>query len=457
MKNVYFICLLLLFSIVIKAQNELGFEFDYARFNYDSTSVYLEFYYKLNSRFITTVPTSNDSLIETIVHIEIKNSETNSFFIDKDWKIQNIIHANQKDSLINSSTGVLGFVVPEGNYLLKVIARDSKNPSFTKSISETITIKPYSPSKYSISDIQLAQNIKKDDADSTSIFYKNTMEIFPNPTILYTFKLPVLFYYSELYNLKLGNKDSTFSLQKLLYNNDGKVMYQNTKTIMQATSPVVEYGVINLSKYPTDSYLLKLSLIDPVTNHAYYSEKRFYLYNPNVVNNTKSDNVNSDVIGSEYHVFNVDECDKMFSEAKYIATRDEINQYKKLNSLKAKQEFLYHFWKGRDPNPETPQNEFSQEYMKRVEEANAKFSRLKKEGYLTDRGRVLLLYGTPDQKDYFPNDHDKKPYEIWFYNSIEGGVTFVFADFSGFGNYEQVHSTKQGEVQDENWQSRVSQ
>ncbi|MHB9040029.1 MAG: GWxTD domain-containing protein, partial [Melioribacteraceae bacterium] len=113
-------------------------------------------------------------------------------------------------------------------------------------------------------------------------------------------------------------------------------------------------------------------------------------------------------------------------------------------------------WKIRDGNPATPQNEFKEEYEKRVTFANKNFTRMNKEGYLTDRGRVVLLYGEPDQRDYYPSESNLKPYEVWFYNQIEGGVSFYFGDVTGFGNYELLHSTKRDELHDENWMRRIS-
>jgi GWxTD domain-containing protein len=129
---------------------------------------------------------------------------------------------------------------------------------------------------------------------------------------------------------------------------------------------------------------------------------------------------------------------------------------KSLDSLKAKREFLYDFWRNRDADPSTPQNEYKEEYMKRVAYANKNFTSMLREGFLTDRGRVTLLYGEPDQRDFYPSDSEVKPYEIWFYNEIEGGISFIFGDVTGFGNYELLHSTKRGEVKDENWMRRIS-
>jgi len=54
-----------------------------------------------------------------------------------------------------------------------------------------------------ISDISARCKIITDGADQNSIFYKNTLEVIPNPTRLYSNNSPVLFYYAELYNLYL--------------------------------------------------------------------------------------------------------------------------------------------------------------------------------------------------------------------------------------------------------------
>ncbi|MDZ7765279.1 MAG: GWxTD domain-containing protein [Melioribacteraceae bacterium] len=77
-------------------------------------------------------------------------------------------------------------------------------------------------------------------------------------------------------------------------------------------------------------------------------------------------------------------------------------------------------------------------------------------GYKSDMGRIYLSYGDPDRIERFPNESNLKPYEIWHYDNIEGGVLFIFGDLSGFSEYELLHSTKRGEMYDENWRRRIS-
>lgn len=456
MRNFLYLIGLVFIAASMRAQNELGFEFDYARFKYDSSSVYIEFYYDLNTNGMSIKKTDNVLLSEAIVHIEMKNIDTDTFFIYKDWKISTVIDEKANEQQSKNYTGVLGFVIPQGNYSLLIKAYDSGNPSFSKTIREKVLIVPFKDEKYSISDVQLASNIKKDGADPNSIFYKNTLEVIPNPSMVCTDRLPILFYYAELYNLKLDDPNTDFKLHKILFNSVGTKLYEQTKVIKQSENSFVEIGMINLSKYPTDSYNLVLSLVDSKTNQAYVSTKRFYYYNTKYIDTTSTRTMAKGMMGSEFAIFDDAECDKMFSQIKYIATQNEIDQYKKLDSLNAKREFLYNFWKQRDPDPSTPINEFKEDYMKRVEFANKNFGLYSKEGYLTDRGRVYLIYGEPDQRDFYPSESNLKPYEVWFYNQIEGGVSFIFGDVTGFGNYELLHSTKRGEVKDEYWQRRLS-
>ena len=110
----------------------------------------------------------------------------------------------------------------------------------------------------------------------------------------------------------------------------------------------------------------------------------------------------------------------------------------------------------RDPDPSTPRNEAYQDYMARVKKSNDRYTSMGREGWKTDRGRVYLTYGEPSEIERFPNQTNTKPYEIWHYNDLEGGVIFVFADLTGFSQYTLVNSTLRGELRDDNWQNRIT-
>ncbi len=151
-----------------------------------------------------------------------------------------------------------------------------------------------------------------------------------------------------------------------------------------------------------------------------------------------------------------EEIDDLFSKSKYIATNPEIEKYKALSTEDAKREFIYNFWKARDENPADERNENYLNYVNRVNLSNERFSALGKKGWKTDRGRVIIVYGEPTEIQRFPNQTNTRPYEIWRYESIEGGVEFYFGDLTGFNDYQLLHSTKRGELRDDNWQRRIT-
>jgi hypothetical protein len=82
---------------------------------------------------------------------------------------------------------------------------------------------------------------------------------------------------------------------------------------------------------------------------------------------------------------------------------------------------------------------------------------LGREGYRTDRGRVYIVYGPPDDIERHPNESDTKPYEIWTYNSIQGGVEFDFLQKVQGSDYELVNSTVRSELHDDTWMQQAQQ
>jgi GWxTD domain-containing protein len=449
----YLTVLMILFAINIYPQKELSFEFDYAQFQYDSTSNYLEIYYSIFPADLKVSKQDGSSLVKAKMHIQIQNINTDELVVNKDWSLSQPI--NDSVELKNDKTllGIVGFYVKTGNYVLDINIEDVFNSNNKKSYSERIDIIPFSSKIFGISDIELATRIVNDNANKNSIFYKNTLEVYPNPSIVYSEISPVLFYYTEIYNLNKATHK--VSLTKKIFNSKNSLVYENSKTMNSTRESIVEVGTINLSKYPTDTYTLMLKISEDGTDKYVASSKKFFLVNPKIT--AAPENLaKSNYISSEFGVLQQEECDDLFQKSKVLASSSEKDGYKKLDSLNLKREFLYNFWKRRDPTPETEENEFKKVFLERVEIANARYSTMNTPGYKTDRGRVFLQYGDPDEVERFPNETNTKPYETWTYKSIEGGVIFVFADLMGFNYYELLHSTKRGELQDPNWMNRIS-
>ncbi|MCD6376875.1 MAG: GWxTD domain-containing protein [Caldisericaceae bacterium] len=127
-----------------------------------------------------------------------------------------------------------------------------------------------------------------------------------------------------------------------------------------------------------------------------------------------------------------EDIDLALQQMSYILNADTLKKYLKA-PLKEKQAFFERFWKERDPDPSTAKNELKDEYFRRVNYANTYFSTMTQDGWATDRGRILIKFGFPDDIERHPFEIDSPPYEIWQYYNLR--KTFLFVDYTGFGDY----------------------
>jgi len=93
--------------------------------------------------------------------------------------------------------------------------------------------------------------------------------------------------------------------------------------------------------------------------------------------------------------------DSFYRIARLIMTKEEIDIYKRLPDHESRLKFVDEFWKKRDPTPGTEGNESKQEFILRIAYANKYFRETPKgEGWNTERGRMLLQLGFPDQRKF---------------------------------------------------------
>ena len=440
-------------NIVILPQNTIGFDIDVAKFNYDNESVYLEIYYSFAQNTLETELKDSDSFISSDLQVNLTNSKGESI-INENYTLNSAVDTSSKEYKNEDLIGLLGFKVPTGIYDLKVSVKDNFGSGKIKSFEDKINLKSLSDADVTISDIELCSKIIQEGADPNSIYYKNSLEVIPNPKNVFGLNLPTLFYYSEFYNNTTSDL-SNLKFKRVVTQNEG--MYDLFEEKISLTKgAIVKAGMINLSDFISGRYTLEMTIMDSSNNVISNESKNFFVYNPQNSKNRNFSDPQQSYVRSEFGILAEEECDYIFDVSKFIAAQSEKTLYYSIKDLDSKRKFLYEFWKKRDLEPETPRNEFHQQYMARVDYVNDNYGHRHKKGYKTDRGRVALIYGLPDQVDTQTNDAELKPYEVWTYNSIEGGVMFVFGDTMGISELELLHSTKRGELADYNWQTRLT-
>jgi GWxTD domain-containing protein len=121
---------------------------------------------------------------------------------------------------------------------------------------------------------------------------------------------------------------------------------------------------------------------------------------------------------------------------KYIMEKDDWQRLVSApDTLKTK--LFKEFWKRRDPTPDTQENELFQEFYDRVKYANRFYSVGNFTGWQSDRGRVYIIYGPPNEIDQRTSGQGfTKKYEIWYYASVQ--KRFIFQEDVGIGFYRLV-------------------
>jgi len=137
-----------------------------------------------------------------------------------------------------------------------------------------------------------------------------------------------------------------------------------------------------------------------------------------------------------------------------IAASGELSKYSKDLSLAAKRRFMVEFWQKRDLTPNTPENETREKFYAGVDYANRTYGEKGRAGtgWKTDRGRIYVRNGTPDDLLQRPQAGRSPPYEVWRFRSGKDRY-YIFVDrANGLGNYQLVNSNDIKEQGQPDWQ-----
>ncbi|MDQ7052925.1 MAG: GWxTD domain-containing protein [candidate division KSB1 bacterium] len=429
----------------IRPDRPLLLSVDYARFHYDDQNGYLELYFAFHPKLLTYRYANGLYHGGLQISTRIANSETGQVLVEE----VSSYPINQADTsaawyqywIITQA----GFALPFGQYQLQVVAIDSLARTRTDTVAFAVLMQDFGEDTRA-SDLQLCKSISRA-GSKNNVFVKNSLEVVPNPTLIYGMaSYPVMFSYIEMYNLL---PDRPYTIRRQILDANGKVVREVTRKKNYTRRNVVDIGSMPVTSFPSGRYRFKFSLLDETGTEQMAVEKPFLVINPKLQLTGAPDKRK---IVAALAALSASELDHEFETAGYVATDQEKRLYQQLDNVAAKREFLADFWfrvmQGRIDVP--PVNR--RIYLQRVKMADEKFTKFNRQGWATDRGRVLILYGEPDEVYRYPSEGGTKPYEVWRYYNIEKGAEFVFVDRTGYGDYELVHSTKRGELFDPNWE-----
>jgi GWxTD domain-containing protein len=290
--------------------------------------------------------------------------------------------------------------VPDNEYHLLARATDL-NSSKTIQRKIKLDLKPYHNEPLALSDILFLENYERDSQMALKNFELNMSNNFIS-------KDGDFYVYTDIYVKKIPTK---VVFRYKFESSDEQVEIDSSVTVKIEQNISSNLFVMNKKRFDRNKYLLKVF----ATSGSYTTQKEqqisfFWTDSP----------------------ISSDDIEAALMQMTYIANTDSIDEALDLPAGEQKK-YFERFWAGRDPNPSTQINELKNEYFRRINYCNNHFSAMGIKGWKTDRGRILIKFGYPDDVDRHPFDLDSKPYVVWYYHSLR--KKFLFIDRTGFGDY----------------------
>jgi GWxTD domain-containing protein len=242
---------------------------------------------------------------------------------------------------------------------------------------------------------------------------------------------------------------------------DGRVQQVRPDTVETASGEWVKVVSFDLSRIATGLHSLRAIVFHPATGETATAERSF-----------------SVLWKSEFWEMTEQQ---LLDEARVLFRENEFEKFREM-SPGDRASFVEEFWAQVDPSPGQARNQLREEFLKRVLFANQQFFEQERRGMLTDRGRIYIRFGEPDEitRELMPtqdtqldrrvpgltqedasgrtlasNDEvDVRPYEIWTYTrqgtplfpereatTTVTGLRFVFVDETGVGHYMLRYSS----------------
>lgn len=389
-----------------KLSKKPGFYVDLASFFDPVTKkTRLEIYYKIYNNELTFVKTQENYRASYEVRVVLLKGgrQVAGTSREEEYPVSDYSGTiSAKDFIINQLT----LETEAGKYQGQVTLID-KQVEKGYALDVPLVIPDYPKDQIGLSDIEMAQAVS--DTQPGSQFNKPNFQVIPKVRQSFEQTSDSLICYYEIY----ANKSQPIRAEYVVQDYLDKTVLDKTDTIMvdSLLKPVVRS--FDISDFPPGRYTLIVSALGGSKRPVAQAKQNF--------------EVDWSIDYYVRHDFK-----KAIDLLRYAATGDEIKALKKTPPEKQAQAWR-DFWKSKDPTPETPENEFQDEYYRRIRYANDNFSIWSKPGWKTDFGMVYIKYGEPDEIDRHPFDPDSRPFEVWYYYSLRR--VFTFAEDHATGEY----------------------
>lgn len=441
--------------------------FNYGIFNTLNSSPYLETYLTIAGQSVKFSPTEGG--YQASVNVSWKIFKGADLVKAHNYNLMSpkTTDTLQKPSFIDNQR----FSLENGEYLLELVVTDNANKESKAVHKEKIKIDLKRAQRVYNSDIQVLESFAK--TNTPTNISKNGYDLIPYNINYFPKTQNSLKFYVETYNLDtvLG-KQSKFVYSYYIENSETLKRQKELAGFQKQNSAKINplLAQLDITKLNSGNYNLVVEVKDSA-NIIQMQKKWFFQRQSDAKDNldieTDPSLAKAVSIDQFFNSFNDKDSLKQFVECLWPRSTIKEREWQQVQVEKKEpglmRSYLIEYWKAEAADTANPMKLWT-EYYKSVLEANALLKCGKQKGYYTDRGRVYLQYGKPNQRTQINSEPNTYPYEVWQYYRIYDKTTgrfftnkkFVFANFAIADDcYDLIHSDVRGEMYDERWKFKL--
>jgi GWxTD domain-containing protein len=441
----------LISSLGIDAQDQLQAMFNTKKFMLNGKSDYIETYLMIRGNSVKLERVSSGKFQGSVEVLLSLVKDDKPVYTDR----YNLLSPETEDSLGRSFNFIDQQRIPieKGIYRIDISIRDII--AGTPAVQASDSIRISDKTGIAFSDIQLIDAYSK--SDKPGKLTKGGYDLVPRLMDYYGPGEDKLIVYAELYNtLAAIGTNQRFLIKYWLEDQSNGTILSNYSGFRKYTPSDVAVLMheFNIDRLPGGNYRLVLEARDQQNELIAKAEQSVFRSNPSLTLSLE-DVAKADITGSfTENYLNKDSLAEFIYSLYPISSVQErsfANNLLTVLDLKMMQQFFLTFWQNRNyADPASAWEKYKLEVIK----VNRQFGTSIRKGYDTDRGRVYLQHGSPDNRTVSAFEPSAYPYEIWQYYRLgrQTNRRFVFYNPDLVTNdYQLIHSDALGEIMNDQW------
>lgn len=452
-----FIGLFYVLNLVLSSQvkgQEINASMTAKQYAYKDSLTLVDLYFKISSDQLLVREEMDKEFVDVEVMLYLKKENQEALEFGDRFKISLNIKALTDEYIYYKQS----FVAHKGDYMFHIEVKDA-NASFLPTISEfEYTVENKQDLK--ISDVFCYE--KAVPADKEHPFYKSGFAIYPkfqSGSYLYNVNDTILNYYVEIYDI---TSDKELFIERYIKGKSTNMAIKSTYAVKNyhSSKRKVESKSISITNLQSGNYELVIAIFDSSKKQLIKKVVPFQKISPlktQVQSGDRKNHIRSLYKKSLFEKHGLNDVHRLNQFIAAMALKEKKTErrifYNAVDNtnIEEKENFFLNYWEDKDRlHPQFAIEEFA----KTFDAVQDKFAYRGNDGYQTEKGRVYLEYGNPDDIQFKSRDQNSKPYEIWHYYKLksgQGNVIFVFQDKNSTGEFELFHSNATGELENPNW------